>query len=71
MSAHTSPSAVFNATANKAEAARQAAVVPGATQSTIISAELTYFRACRDAAIVTGISPAPFNNAIKSLGSQT
>jgi hypothetical protein len=71
MSAHTSPSAVFNAAANNAEAARQAAVVPGASQATVIAAELTYFRACRTAAIANGISPAPFNNAIKSLGSIT
>ena len=71
MSAHTSPNATFNAAANAAEAARQAAVVPGASQAAIISAELTYFRACRNAAIANGISPSTFNNAIKSLGSQT
>ena len=71
MSAHTSPNATFNAAANAAEAARQAAVVPGASQAAVVSAEQTYFRSVYKAAIANSLSPSVFTQALKSLGSQS
>jgi hypothetical protein len=71
MSAHQTPSKVFNDAANIAEALRQVQVAAAATQAAAISAELTYYRSCRSLAITNGISPSNFNQAIKSLGWQT
>jgi hypothetical protein len=71
MSAHTTPSSAFNATANAAEGVRQTAVAAAANQAAATSAELTYFRACYKAAIANNISPSIFSNALKSLGVQT
>jgi hypothetical protein len=70
MSAHNSPNAAFNATANAAEGVRQVACA-GATQAACISAEITYYRTCFKAAIANNVSPSVFSQALKSLGVQT
>jgi hypothetical protein len=69
--AHTTPSSTFNATANAAEGVRQVAVAAATNQAAVISAELTYFRACFKAALANNISPSNFSQALKSLGVQT
>jgi hypothetical protein len=71
MSAHNTLSKPFNDAANAAESLRQVQVAAATTQAGVMSAELTYYRACRSLAITNGISPANFNAAIKSLGWQT
>ena len=71
MSAHNTLSKAFNDAANSAESLRQVQVAAAATQTAVMAAELTYFRTCRSLAIQNGLSPALFNQAIKSLGWQT
>lgn len=71
MSSHNTGNSNFNAAANSAEAARQAAAVPGASQTTITNAEIVYYRACVKAAIANGISPSVFLQALYDLGWQT
>jgi hypothetical protein len=71
MTAHNTPVAAFNTAANSAEAARQVAVsgASGASaQATVRSAEITYYRACLNAAVANGIGAASFSMALRSLG---
>ena len=67
MSAHNSPNATFNATANAAEGVRQVAVA-GATQAAATSAEITYYRTLYKAALTNGVSPSNFTQALFALG---
>jgi hypothetical protein len=68
MSAHKTENAAFNATANAAESVRQAAVTAATTQTAITSAEVTYFKACKAAALANGLSPSEFIDALRALG---
>ena len=68
---HNTSNKTFNDTANSAEAARQAASVPGATQTVVMSADVAYFRSVIKAAVANGISPSVYNQALRSLGWQT
>lgn len=52
----------------KAEAVRQAAVTPGASQATIRAAEISYFRTCLASAKTNGLSTAVFATALRELG---
>jgi hypothetical protein len=70
MSAHTSPSAAFNAAGNAAEGVRQVAVA-GATQAAARTAEITYYRTLYSAALANNVSTSNFTQALKSLGVQT
>jgi hypothetical protein len=67
MSAHNTLSKAFNDTCNALEAARQISVASATTQTSIISAELTYYRGCYKAALTNGISPSNFLQAMKSM----
>ncbi len=51
-----------------AEQARQAACVPGASQATIHTAEVAFYRACLSSATTNGVSPMQFIVALKELG---
>lgn len=51
-----------------AATAFQSASVPGASQATLTSAAITYFRAARTSAIANGCSPSVFTQALISLG---
>jgi hypothetical protein len=73
MTAHNTPDPVFNAAANSAEAARQAAIATasgtGATlQANVRLAEITYYRAVYKAAVGSKISPASASMALAALG---
>jgi hypothetical protein len=70
MSAHNSPNAAFNATANAAEGVRQTAVA-GATQSAARTAEISYYRTLYSAALTNNVSTSNFTQALKSLGVQS
>lgn len=54
-------------TANKAEGARQATVT-GATQPTIITAEVLYYRAVVKSALTNNVSTSAAMQALKELG---
>jgi hypothetical protein len=71
MSAHHTGNTTFDTAANSAESLRQVQVAAAATQSAVMSAELTYYRTLRSLAIANNISPSNFNMALKSLGVQT
>jgi hypothetical protein len=71
MSAHTTPSSAFNATANALEGVRQVAVSTASSQAAVIGAEITYYRGCFKAALANNLSASVFSQALKSLGVQT
>jgi hypothetical protein len=50
-----------------AERKRQSAVVAGASQSSIRSAEVAFYQTCRASAIANGVSPSQFNDALREL----
>jgi hypothetical protein len=73
MTAHNTPDPVFNAAANAAEGAKQAAVAAatgtGAVlQANVRSAEIAYYRAVYKAAVGSKVSPASASMALSSLG---
>jgi hypothetical protein len=51
-----------------AESSRQAVVVKGATQATVVAAEIAFYRAARASAIANKCSPSTFIQALKDLG---
>jgi hypothetical protein len=57
----------YDSAALAAEGVRQVAVV-GASQATVISAEITYYRALVKAALANGVSPAGAMVALRGLG---
>ena len=76
MSAHKTGIVAFDNAANSAESLRQAGVATASgtgavLQANIMNVELTYYRTLRSLAITNGLSPANFNQAIRSLGWQT
>jgi hypothetical protein len=52
----------------KAEGVRQAAAVPGASQATLVSADVTFYKAVVNSALANGVSPAAAMQALKELG---
>jgi hypothetical protein len=52
----------------RAENARQAVAVVGATQAAVISSDITFHRAVVKSALANGISPAASMQALKELG---
>lgn len=55
-------------TCNMAEGTRQAAVVPGASQATVRTAEIAHYRACKASALTNGVNPSCFVDALYALG---
>lgn len=53
---------------NTAESVRQAAGVAGVSQATMRTAEIAFYRACLASANARGVSPAPFQDALLTLG---
>ena len=73
MTSHNTPSPVFNATANVAEATRQTAVSTAAGTGTTLqlnvrAAEIAYYRSILKAAVGSTISPASACMALAALG---
>jgi hypothetical protein len=51
-----------------AERARQAAVVPGASQSAVTAAELSFYRTVLTSALQNNCDASTFTTALKALG---
>jgi len=51
-----------------AEQVRQAAAVPGATQSALRNADIAFYRSALASAVANGLSPAQFEFALRELG---
>jgi hypothetical protein len=58
----------FDDQAAALETTRQAASVPGASQATVMAADIAYYRGMVKNAIAQNISPSLYNQALKSLG---
>ena len=67
MSTSNSGNKNHDATVNVAESVRQSAAA-GASQATIKTAEITFYRAALASAIANGIQPGVFISALRELG---
>jgi hypothetical protein len=61
----------FDDQAASLEAARQVSSPVGATQSTVMAADIVYYRGMVKNAIAQGLSPSLYNQALKALGPNT
>jgi len=71
MSTSQTGKAAHDAVVNAAEAVRQTAVVPGASQATVNAAEIAFYRTCLASAKANGVGTECFTTALKSLGVQS
>jgi hypothetical protein len=60
--------ASHDSTCNVSEGTRQAAVVAGASQATVRTAEIAHYRACKASAVANGVNPSCFVDALYALG---
>lgn len=67
MSASTTGVKAHDDTANKSESVRQASTA-GVSQATIVSAEVTHYRAVVKSALANNVSPSVAMQALKELG---
>jgi hypothetical protein len=68
MSAIYSENSTHRTNLINAERIRQAAVVAGASQATVMAAEITYYRSCLSSAIANNCNPGEFVEALWALG---
>ena len=68
MSTVQSENKTHNATVAAAEAARQATVVTTATKATVVTAEVTFYKAAVASAITNGVNPIMFMTALRENG---
>jgi hypothetical protein len=64
----SSPNPVHNATVATALSVCQSATVPGASQATVTSADIIFYRACLASAIANKCGTSGYLMALKALG---
>jgi len=68
MSAIYSENSTHRQNIHNAERTRQAAVVAGASQATVMAAEITFYRSCLSSAITNNCGATDFIMALWALG---
>jgi hypothetical protein len=64
----SSPNTAHNATVATALSVCQSAIVPGASQATVMSADIVFYRACLASAIARNCGTSGYLMALKALG---